>query len=177
MKRLALVLAALAGCSSDSPTAAPPPPAPAAAPSAPAGNLLKFEVPAAWVKEEPANRMRKAQYRVPDKEKRAADAELVLFFFGARAGSFEENVSRWAGQMRGSQPRTETLQGKCRVGFVDLSGEYAGDAGGDPVPNARMLAAMVETPEGPWIFKLVGPADTVGDWRDELVALLKAAGK
>ena len=38
-----------------------------------------------------------------------------------------------------------------------------------------MLGAIVEASDGPWFFKLVGPADTVGDWKDEYVAMLKAA--
>lgn len=176
MKRIALFAVVLSGCSRD---ASPPPaPAPKAAeapkPSDP--NLIRFEAPAAWVKETPRSGMRKAQYRVPDKEKSAADAELALFNFRG-GGTFEDNVRRWGDQMRGGAPKTELLEGKCKVGFVDISGEYVGDAGGDPVPDARMLAAIVETSEGPWIFKLVGPSATVSDWRDEFVTLLKGAYK
>jgi hypothetical protein len=38
-----------------------------------------------------------------------------------------------------------------------------------------MLAAVVETADGPWYFKLVGPAPTVGGWKEEMVKLLKEA--
>jgi hypothetical protein len=119
--------------------------------------------------------MRKAQYRVPDKEKKASDAELALFYFGNSAAMVESNIERWQGQMGAAEAKPESIQGKLKVTLVDFQGTYAGDVGGDPLPDARMLAAVVETPEGPWYFKLVGPADTVGDWRGEFVELLKGA--
>ena len=41
-----------------------------------------------------------------------------------------------------------------------------------------MLSAILETSEGEqWFFKLVGPADTVGDWQNEFKGLLKEAYK
>lgn len=136
---------------------------------------LKFEAPKEWTKEKPSSSMRKAQYRVPDKEKKAKDAELTLFFFGARAGSIEDNIKRWGRQMGVAEPKPETIEGKCKVTWVDLSGTYTERPGSAPVEGARMFAAVVETPDGPWFFKLVGPADTVGDWKEEFVKMLKEA--
>ncbi len=136
---------------------------------------LKFEAPKEWAKEEPSNSMRKAQYRVPDKEKKSKDAELLLFYFGANSGTIPMNLKRWAGQMGQTETKPEVLEGKCKITLVDLKGVYTEGQGKDPLPEARMLAAVVETDSGPWYFKLVGPADTVGDWREELIALLKAA--
>lgn len=136
---------------------------------------LKFEAPKDWVKETPANSMRKAQYKVPDKEKKSKDAELLLFYFGANSGTIPMNLKRWAGQMGQTEAKPETIEGKCKITLVDLKGTYTEGQGKDPLPDARMLAAVVETESGPWYFKLVGPADTVGDWREELIALLKAA--
>ena len=42
--------------------------------------------------------------------------------------------------------------------------------------NQRMLAAVVEAEDGPWYFKITGPADTVGPWKDDVVKMLKTAG-
>jgi hypothetical protein len=137
--------------------------------------IIQFEAPKEWTKETPANRMRKAQYKVPDKEKKAKDAELTLFFFGPNAGGVDANLKRWAAQMGQAAAKGEAIEGKCKVTLVDLKGTYTERPDADPVENARMLAAVVETAGGPWFFKLVGPADTVGDWREEYVALLKAA--
>ncbi len=177
MRRLAIVLAALASCSEE----APPPPAsppvlPTAPPADPPPTLISFDVPGTWNKEQPANRLRRVQYRVPDKEGKEKDAEFTLTnsrIFVA----LDDNVARWSGQMGGAEAKTESITGKHRVTLIDLAGTYAGDAQNDPIPNARMLVATVETGEGPWYFKLVGPAGTVGDWRDDFIALLRGAHK
>jgi hypothetical protein len=37
---------------------------------------------------------------------------------------------------------------------------------GEPKPNFRMLAAVIESPIGPWYLKLTGPEPTVSQWED-----------
>ena len=136
VKNLALALATLVSCSPD-----PTPPLPKAAPDpnaptmmSPAGpvavDLIKFDPPAAWVKEEPSSAMRKAQYKVPGKDKKGADASLALFYFGPRNDMLEDNIKRWAQQMGAADPKPEVIQGKCKVTFVDLKGTYTGDQHG-----------------------------------------------
>jgi hypothetical protein len=142
-----------------------------------AQDAITFEAPKEWTKEEPASTMRKAQYKVPDKEAKAKPAELAVFFFGANSGLLQANLERWAGQMGQADPKAEIIEGNHKIHLVDLKGTYTGDAATGPQENARMLAAVIEAPGGPWYFKLVGPADTVGDWREEYVKLLKAAKK
>ncbi|HXX94764.1 MAG TPA: hypothetical protein VEN81_14115 [Planctomycetota bacterium] len=137
--------------------------------------ILKFEAPKEWTKEKPSSAMRKAQYRVPDKEKKGKDAELILSFFGRNSGGIEANLKRWSAQMGGVEAKPEVIEGKCKVTLVDLKGTYTPGFGGDVIEEARMIAAMVETDGGPWFFKLVGPAQTVGGWKEEMVKLLKAA--
>ena len=135
---------------------------------------LTFETPKEWVKETPASNMRKAQYKVSDKEKKAGDAELLLFYFGAGgAGGVDANLKRWAGQMGQTEYKSEAIEGKCKVTLVDLTGTYSDR--GTSIENARMIAAVVATDQGPFFFKLVGPAETVGDWREETVQMLKEA--
>jgi len=145
-------------------------------PAGPAIDVIKFDAPAGWTKEEPSNNMRKAQYKVPDKEKKAGDAQLALFYFGPRNDALEDNLKRWASQMGAADPKTEVIQGKCKIHLVDLKGTYTGDNDKGPQENQRLLAAVVENADGPWYFKLVGPADTVGPWKDEFVTMLKGAG-
>jgi hypothetical protein len=138
--------------------------------------VIPHQPPKEWTKEEPANSMRKAQYRIPDKEKKAKDAELILFFFGPNAGGVEANLKRWAGQMGQTEYKAEKIEGKCKITLVDLKGPYQERPDKDPIAEARMLAAVVETDKGPWFFKLVGPAATAGGWREEFITLLKGAG-
>ncbi len=179
MKRVWIVLPLLAACSSPPPAPPAPKEAPAAAPlpESKGDGLLRFAPPTGWVKEEPSNRMRKAQYRVPDKQKDHKDAEFTVFFFGASPVSVRSNIDRWVVQMGADKASPELVQGAaCKVTLVDLSGTYSGDSQtGGPVEGARMLAAVVETEQGPWYFKVVGQAETVSDWREEFVAMLKAA--
>ena len=138
-------------------------------------DAIAFEAPKEWTKQEPASTMRKAQYQVPDKEAKAKPAELAVFYFGANSGLLKANLERWAGQMGQVEPKAEVIEGNHKIHLVDLSGTYKGDAAAGPQDNFRMLAAVVEAPGGPWYFKITGPADTVGDWKDEYVKMLKAA--
>ena len=41
-------------------------------------------------------------------------------------------------------------------------------------PDFRLLAAVVETPAGPYFFKLTGPARTVARWDDRFAAFLRS---
>jgi len=177
MKKLTLALALLASCSPDSPATPPTPPDEGPRPPAAAGKVIPFAAPSGWIKEEPTNNMRKAQYGVPDKEKQAKPGVFTLSttrIWGAE--SFNENLQRWSAQMGGAQAKVETVPGKCKVTLVDITGDYRSDFEPDPVPKARMLLAVVETESAPWFFKVVGPAETVTGWRDEFVAMVKAAG-
>ncbi|MBI3856739.1 MAG: hypothetical protein HY293_13710 [Planctomycetes bacterium] len=183
MNKLMMALLTLVSCSPD-PT--PPPLKVAPDPSAPtammapppkaAVDVIKFEAPKDWTKEEPSSNMRKGQYKVPDKAKKGADAQLALFYFGARNDMLEDNLRRWAQQMGAADPKTDVIQGKCKIHLVDLKGTYTGDQQTGPQENQRLLAAVVENEDGPWYFKLVGPADTVGPWREEFITMLKGAG-
>ena len=185
-KLLLSAVVALVSCSPD-PTPPPPAKAPdpattlaeaaaAERPARPAVDVIKFDAPAGWTKEEPSSTMRKAQYKVPDKEKKGGDAQLALFYFGPRNDMLEANLQRWAQQMGADDPKTEVIQGKCKIHLVDLKGTYTGDNDKGPQENQRLLAAVVENADGPWYFKLVGPAATVGPWKDEFITMLKGAG-
>ncbi len=189
MKQTLLLLLCLGACSPDAPAPKPPaPPTDVAAAKAPeaaetklppsfTGKAIPFTAPAGWTSEEPSNRLRVAQYKVPDKAKKAADAEFVLSTTRLwNEDMRQENIARWGRQMGVDAPKAELLQGKFKITLVDLSGTYKSDFEPEPIEQARMLVAAVETGEAPWFFKLIGPAETVSGWRDEFVAMLKAAG-
>jgi hypothetical protein len=91
-------------------------------------------------------------------------------------GSVEANIERWYGQF--SQPdggstkdksSTKTLKVAGRdVTLVDIAGTYKDSpggpfAGGKAIdrPEYRMLAAIVEGPDGSYFLKFYGPAATV----------------
>lgn len=163
----------LLSCSPDKPQPQPQPePAPKKE-EEPAPALLQFRTPDAWTSQTPANKLRKAQYAVPDKEKDEKDAELVYSYFGPYGGgSLDENIDRWIGQFAGATRETakiEKLKGVHPITFVTLEGTYSDQL------DHQMLVAAVETPSGYHYLKLVGPLATVGDWAADFRAMVLAA--
>lgn len=157
----------------------PPDQGPAPAPA------LRYSVPATWQREPVRSPLRSDQYRLPRAAGDAEDAELAVF--GGIGGSVEDNVTRWRGQFTTPDGRPipdeglvrESFEvGSLRVTVVDLAGRYAADAmmaGGPAVPrdNYRLLAAVVEGAAGPVFFKVVGPAETVAQYRADFLAMLR----
>jgi hypothetical protein len=147
---------------------------------------LRYKVPAGWVEEERSSSMRLAQYKLPRAEADKEDASLVLYYFGkGQGGTATANVERWASQMQqadGSKARiTEenfTANG-LKVTAVDGAGTYVAETApgsGEFLnkPGFRLRAAVVETPNGSYYVKLVGPEKTVTHWNDAFVSYLKS---
>ena len=174
---------ALGSCASN-PPASTPAPAPAPTPAA-AGLVLTPQQ--GWVVETPANAMRKAQYTLPRADGDSEDATLIVHYFGGQGGSKDVNLKRWASQFEqpdGSSSEeklkssTHTIAG-MEVLDAELSGTYVAEtAPGSGVrlnkPGWRMFAAIVETKDGPWYFKLVGPQATVAKWEPSYRAFMAA---
>jgi hypothetical protein len=149
-----------------------------------AASELRFTPPDGWISERPTSAMRKGQYRLPRAEGDAEDAELVVFYFEGQGGSVQANIDRWIGQFEkpagGSAAEgakvTKRQSHGIPVTLVDCSGTYTGGGGpmsaGPAKPNYRMLAAVAETPSGPWFFKLTGPARTVARWESSFSRFL-----
>jgi hypothetical protein len=179
------------------PTAAPqsaapqsgPPQSSAAQSSAAQSGNLQFKPPAGWNAEQPSGSMRYAQYKLPRAEGDAADAALVVYYFGqGQGGSVEANLDRWIGQMQQpdgssskSKAKTENLTvNKMPVTMLDLTGTYTesmmGGASGQQIQGlARMRAAVIETPKGAYYVKLVGPEKTVNRWDAGFMEFIKSA--
>lgn len=146
--------------------------APAPQPAA-RGELL-MTAQTGWVVEKPASAMRRAQFRLPSQAPGTADGEMIAFFFPGQGGSVDANIERWAKEWTvpgGVDPlsavkrATRTVNGLV-VHEVDLAGEWSGgmNTTGGKRTDYRLLAAIVETPGGPWFLKLVGPQPTLARW-------------
>jgi hypothetical protein len=134
-----------------------------------------------WVMEQPSSSMRRAQYRFPGKNGAEA-AEMAVFFFPGTGGSIKANLDRWYGQFKqpdGSntsdhaEEKNLTANG-LNVTITYTTGTYLQSPSpmmmSGPVeekPGYAMLAAIVETPEGPWFFKATGTQKTIDYWRDD----------
>lgn len=151
-----------------------PKPAPAARPTG--GAELKFEAPSEWKPVPPRSSMRKAQYAIPKAEGDGEDAEVVIFYFGpGEGGKTADNLARWRGQFTAADGKPlpddagkeEKLEaGGLKIVILDVSGRFApgampGMADPGPRDNYRMIAAVIETANGPWFVKVTGPAKTI----------------
>lgn len=138
----------------------------------PERDRIAYEVPADWI-EVPStvSDSRKHEYRVPDKDKKARAAELTLY----KASSAKELVEGWARQMTGVKRKEETVAGNHPVTLTELSGIFNCTGAGDPPTKDRLLAGAVQAGAVTWVFRLLGPEETVDDWRAEFVELIKKA--
>ena len=147
---------------------------------------LRYKVPAGWVEEERSSSMRVAQYKLPRAAADTEDASLVLYYFGqGQGGTAAANVERWASQMQqadGTKAKiTEesfTANG-LKVTTVDGAGTYVAETapGSGTFHNRagyRLRAAVVETPNGSYYVKLVGPEKTVTHWNEAFLSYLKS---
>ena len=148
---------------------------------------LKFDVPKGWVSKPPST-MRVAEFTLAKVTGDAEDASVTVYFFGGQGGSVQANLDRWIGQM--AQPdgkpskdvaKTSTMQTATglKVSLVDVSGTYVAEVTPGSTerlnkPGFRQIAAVVETPDGPYFVKLTGPAGTVAKWKDSLDAFVKS---
>ncbi len=169
-----------------------PPTAGSAAPASDRQKVLgpfTLEVPSGWVEQTPRSRMRRAQFALPGAGGDSEDGELTVFYFGmGQGGSTDANISRWIGQV--GQPDGSSSRDKAKIrqsqvsGFrmteVDVSGTLkASNMPGAPQrparPGYRLLGAVLEGPQGPWFFKLVGPEKTISRWADSFRQFIASA--
>lgn len=150
------------------------------APAAPAG-ALSWTAPEGWQAAKPASSMRMAEYVVPGE---AGAASLTVFYFGAGGGGgVEPNIARWVGQFKKdggpaeAKRATRTVNG-LTVHTVDVAGTYnAGAAmmgGAQDLGDQRVLGAIVETPQGPYFFKLLGPVATIAAQQEAFEAFVQS---
>jgi len=134
---------------------------------------LKSKAPAAWKEEKSTSAMRKAQFKIEKVAGDKEDAELVIFFFGkGGGGSLDDNLKRWKSQFKdsaGEKAKVEKFKvGDINVTYMDISGTYLfKERPADPnskaieKPDFRALNVFFASPNGPYYFKLTGPAKTI----------------
>ncbi len=138
--------------------------------------LLKFTTPSRWKEEAPAP-MRVAQYRLPRVGDDPDDGLVAVSSFPSMRGRTQMNIERWIGQFsqpdgRASKDLAKTSEfdvGGMKVTVLSISGTYEGR------PNQRMLAAIIDTPDGPWFVKMTGPARTIAENEAAFDAFVRSA--
>src|SRR5262249_42962623 len=139
---------------------------------------VRSRVPADWKEEEPSNRMRFAQFRLPRKGDDKYDAELVIF--KGLGGSARANVERWKGLFTPPEgkkiddvAKVEDIKvGRHEATYLDVRGTYLmktrpfdPNDKGERRPDYRMLAVHLEGPRNVYHIRLVGPAHTVDAYK------------
>jgi hypothetical protein len=129
--------------------------------------------PAGWQAKPITSSMRAAAFQLPAKP--GAEAELVVYYFGPNgAGSIDDNLDRWFGQFTqpdGKKSRDVAKIEKTKFAgqeatFVSLTGRYSAAAmpGATEMvdkPDQALLAAIIDSPSGPYYFKLLGAKATL----------------
>jgi hypothetical protein len=147
---------------------------------------LRSRVPAEWKDEEPSNKMRFAQFRLPKKGEDRYDAELVIF--KGLGGSAKANIDRWKGLFTPPEgkkiddvAKVETIKiGGHDATYLDVQGTYLMKTRpfdpsdrGEKRPEYRMLAVHFEGPRDVYHIRLVGPARTVESYQQGFEEWLK----
>lgn len=148
---------------------------------------LTFTAPGEWKPIATSSSMRVAQWALPHVPGDTQDGELVVYYFGGQGGSVEANIERWTGQMKqpDGRPSSAVMKRESRtinglsVTLVDVSGTYVAEMspGSSQLHNSpgfRMRAGVVETPNGPYFIKLVGPARTIAAFDRQFESFLSS---
>lgn len=158
------------------PNTAPPPlaPKPDDAPRA-----LAWTKPAAWTDAPNTSSMRIATYKVPITGDDKAAPELTVIQAG---GALEDNIQRWADQFGAEGKASLKRETKKLAGYdvtiVTTHGPYGGMGGEVKAGESfELLAAIVETPDLPYFFKMTGPMKSVEAARKDFDGLLASFKK
>ena len=146
---------------------------------------LRYQAPPDWIEIATTSPQQLDHYGLPRTPGDSEDAELSVYYFVDEAVTVEATLESWTKQMRqpDGRPPSEMASttsfdvADLSVTVLDVPGIYSVEV----QPNSgmhyykrdfRLKAAVVETPEGPYFFKLTGPSQTVADSEVEFNALL-----
>lgn len=155
-----------------------------------ADGAVSLEAPAAWQRVQPKSGIVETEFAIPSTGNGPDGSPLApgrMTVMGA-GGSVEANIERWYGQFAqpdGGSTKDKASTKKLKVAdrdvtLVDIAGTYKDSpggpfAGGKTIdrPGYRMLAAIVEGPDGNYFLKFYGPAATVEQHADGFRAMIE----
>lgn len=177
MKKIlfAMVVAGIAACSpSDKPASGL-----VAEDNAVAG--LRWSYPDTWSRQHELP-MRVATYVIPAAEGDAEAGECAVFYFGSdQGGDVDMNIRRWGAQFDGATQAEKTTMevNGLPVTIARIEGTYLAPAGPMMESQGRkegykLLAAIVEGPQGMVFFKSTGPAKTIDASEPNFFAMINS---
>ena len=145
----------------------------------PKSNNLNYTAASGWIRQQPSSSMRHDQYELPGPK--GVEAATLAIFKGI-GGSISSNIDRWKKQFvvppNGSDPDSVRKESKVinqiPVHIVAVQGTYLKpqmpmmmDGPKVELKNYALLAAIAETKDGLWFFKITGPEKTVMMWQND----------
>lgn len=139
-----------------------------------------------------ASGMREASYTYGPLENDPDSATMNVFYFGkTEGGSIEANLKRWVSQMQmpdGRDPQDAKIQytkefGGMNVHILTIMGTYMASMGGPmsgkavAKENYRLIAAVIEAPEGNVFLKLTGPEYTARIMTEAFMTMIQQIKK
>ena len=134
----------------------------------PKSNNLNYTAASGWIRQQPSSSMRHDQYELPGPK--GVEAATLAIFKGI-GGSISSNIDRWKKQFvvppNGSDPDSVRKESKVinqiPVHIVAVQGTYLKpqmpmmmDGPKVELKNYALLAAIAETKDGLWFFKITG---------------------
>ncbi|HEY1685873.1 MAG TPA: hypothetical protein VGG19_14000 [Tepidisphaeraceae bacterium] len=134
----------------------------AAAPARPAP--ITYQLPAGW-SQQPGTDMRFATLTGPQ------HIQIAVTVFPGDVGGTLANINRWRKQM-GIAPVTQDQLSKTIISVSTSNGSAVlTDLTNQ---DQRLLAAMINTQNQTWVFKMTGPTQLVGKYAPDFLSILKS---
>lgn len=147
---------------------------------------LTMKIPDGWKAESvPAGPMSpKAVYRLSKAGHDAEDGMVRVTYFPGMKGKDDMNIERWLGQVTNDDGSTitrddasisTTQSNQVRLTVVDVMGTIKITMRAMAKPNSRMIAAIVDHPQGPHFVVAAGGVATMQKWETDLMKFLHSA--
>lgn len=147
---------------------------------------IAMSVPKEWKTEAvtPGPMSPKAVYRLPKQGSDEEDGMVRVTHFPGMKGKDEMNIDRWLGQVvknddstitREDATITRSQNNGVKLTVVDVKGTVRVTMRSAAKPNSRMIAAIIDHPQGPHFVVIVGGLETMSRWEDSIHAYLQSA--
>lgn len=130
---------------------------------------LKLNVPKTWKQQDPASRLRLAQFVLPSDNRATEPGELAVFRIGG--AKVKDNIKRWVSQFQPEERKVKISIGNADQGkylFVELTGTYMKPDGSPGLrktidaPGYRVIAVILAIEgKGNYFIRAVGPDKTI----------------
>ena len=147
---------------------------------------LTMSVPKGWVSQTvmPGPMAPKRVYTLPKADGDHEDGMVRITHFPGMKGMDKDNIDRWLAQVGHSDGTPSTRDdadikvieaGNVRLTLVDVSGAVKATMRAAPKPGSRMIAAIVDHPQGPHFVVATGSIRTILKWEGAIRAFLDSA--